>query len=146
MLIFFIVSPLVRVGLRKIDTNTFFQKKLAEYLVVWKILYTFANVINKQLRVMTKKDLIQLLRRTACRYAEVVVDVLDRNGSLVYPDEKIIISVLETQLREDFYGKAYCVFNSIKDFRESAIFGVDEAYKYMSGYCFWNIKSVKFIF
>ena len=95
---------------------------------------------------MTKKDLIQLLRNTACRYAEVVVDVLDRNGSLVYPDEKIIISVLETQLREDFYGKAYCVFNSIKDFKVSAIFGVDEAYKYMSGYCFGDIKSVKFIF
>lgn len=95
---------------------------------------------------MTKKDLIQLLRRTACRYAEVVVDILDKNGNLVYPDEKIIISVLETQVREDFYGKAYCVFNSIKDFKLSAIFGVDEARKYMSAYCFGDIKEVKYIF
>ena len=115
-------------------------------MVVWKILYTFANVINKQLRVMTKKDLIQLLKTTSCKYAEVVVDILDRNGNLVYPDEKIIISVLETQVREDFYGKAYCVFNSIRDFRESAIFGIDDARKYMSGYCFGNIKEVKYIF
>lgn len=95
---------------------------------------------------MTKKDLIQLLKTTSCRYAEVVVDILDRNSNLVYPDEKIIISVLETQVREDFYGKAYCAFNSIRDFRESAIFGVDEARKYMSAYCFGNIKDVKYIF
>lgn len=95
---------------------------------------------------MTREDAINELKKSTCKYAELTVDVLNAHGNVVYPNEKMIVSVLETQNTEDFYGKAFCVFNSIKDFRENSVFGIKEAKKTYSRYCFGDIKSINYIF
>jgi len=90
---------------------------------------------------MTKKETIDLLKKAPCKYAEVIVDVWC-GGQLIYPNEKVIVSVLETQDFTKFIGKAYCVFDSIRDFMEHSVFGEQEARKTYCRYYFGNISAI----
>ena len=90
---------------------------------------------------MTKEVAIDLLKKVPCKYAEVIVDVW-RGGQLIYPNEKVIVSVLETQIQQDFIGKAYCVFDSIRDFMQDSVFGEQEARKTYCRYYFGNISAI----
>ena len=90
---------------------------------------------------MDKNQAILQLRQMVCKYAELTIDVWC-DGQLVYPDEKVIVSVLETQNQSDFIGKAYCVFDSIMDFRENSVFGEQEARETYCSYYFGEIHEI----
>ena len=95
---------------------------------------------------MTREVAINLIKKTNCRYAELTVDVLSRYGNTVYPNEKVIVSNLETQVQTDYIGKAYCVFDSIKDFKKNSVFGIKEAREHYTNYCFGNISRIDYIY
>ena len=95
---------------------------------------------------MTREDVIKLLNTTPCKYAILTIDVLDDYGVLIYPNEKVIVSVLETQVIHDWIGKAYCVFDSIRDFRVNSVFGVSEARSAYCNYCFGGIHNIEYVY
>lgn len=92
---------------------------------------------------MTREQALSLLRKTPCKYAEVIVDVWSVGDTEpCYPKEKIIVSVLETQDFTKFIGKAYTTFNSLRDFRVNSVFGEQEARKTYCRYYFGNISAI----
>lgn len=94
---------------------------------------------------MTREIVVNQLKKVPCSYAMITVDVC-RGGQVVYPNEKVVISVLETQDPMSFIGKSYCVFDSIKDFRKNSIFGEDEARKAYCRYYFGNISKIEYFY
>lgn len=93
---------------------------------------------------MTREQAIELLKKSTCKYAEVITDVMNVKGEIIYPNEKLIVSVLETQVRANFIGKCYCVFDSIKQFKIASVFGIEEAKKFYSRYFFGDIKEINY--
>ena len=94
---------------------------------------------------MTREEAIMAMREVPCKYATLTVDVWS-NDELIYPNEKVVVSVLETQDRMAFFGKAYTVFDSIKDFKQSSVFGKKEAKKYLTRYYFGDIKKINYFY
>lgn len=90
---------------------------------------------------MTREEAADKMKMLNCDYATVVVDVCS-NDEVTYPKEKVIVSLLKPQNRKDFIGKAYCVFDSIKDFVSNSVFGKREAEKYLCKYYFGEIHAV----
>ena len=90
---------------------------------------------------MTREEVADRMKMLNCDYATIVVDVCS-NGEVVYPKEKVIVSLLKPQDRKDFIGKAYCVFDDIKDFVSNSVFGKKEAEKYYCRYYFGEIYAV----
>lgn len=92
---------------------------------------------------MTKQEAIEVLRGLRCKYAELIVDVYAiPMHEPIWENEKIIVSVLETQDPSKFYGKCYCVCDSIRDFRIGCVFGEKEARKFYSRYYFGDVKEI----
>ncbi len=90
---------------------------------------------------MTREEAADKLKMINGDYATIIVDVCSDN-EVTYPKERVIVSLLKPQNRKDFIGKAYCVFDSIKDFVSNSVFGKKEAEKYYCKYYFGNIHSV----
>jgi len=93
---------------------------------------------------MTREEAIKELKTSNARYAELVIDICATNGGIVYPKEKVIVSILETQDRYDF-SDIYTCFDSIRDFKKHSVFGEKEARKYLSNYYFGDIHSINYV-
>ena len=91
---------------------------------------------------MTREQVIERLKKCDCDYAILTIDVWDENNELVYPKEKVIVSVLETINPMNFIGKAYTTFESIRDFRENSVFGENEARASYCKYYFGDIHEM----
>jgi len=94
---------------------------------------------------MTKNEAIMAMREVPCKYAILTLDVWS-NDELIYPNEKVVVSVLETQDPFANIGKYYTTFESIKDFRENSVFGKAEAKKYLTRYYFGDIKRINYFY
>lgn len=92
---------------------------------------------------MTREKIIELLKKSKCKYAIVTLDVCAGN-KVVWPDEKIVVSVRETQDASEYIGKAYAVFDSIRDFKEHSVFGLKEAGETYCRYYFDNARRIDY--
>lgn len=92
---------------------------------------------------MTKEKIIELLKKSRCKYAIVTLDVCAGN-EVIYPNEKVVVSVLETQDPCKYIGKTYAVFDSIRDFKENSVFSLKEARKAYCHYYFDNARRIDY--
>lgn len=94
---------------------------------------------------MTREEAIKELKKSDCKYAILTVDVWSGN-ELTYPNEKVVVSVLESQDMMDFFGRAYTVFGCLSDFVTSSVFGLEESKKNYTSYYFGDIKKINFFY
>ena len=94
---------------------------------------------------MTREKIIELLKKSKCKYAIVTLDVCAGN-EVIYPDEKVVVSVLETQDRYKYIGKTYAVFDSIRDFKENSVFSLKEAREAYCRYYFDNARRIDYFY
>ena len=94
---------------------------------------------------MTREKIIELLKKSKCKYAIVTLDVCAGN-EVIYPDEKIVVSVRETQDRYKYIGKTYAVFDSIRDFKENSVFSLKEAREAYCRYYFDNARRIDYFY
>ena len=109
--------------------------------------YSYLCIVKpKKQTTMTRETAINLLKKTACKYAVLTIDVwsVGKETTPCYPNEKVIVSVMETQDQTKFYGKAYTTFESIREFREHTSFGLAEARKNYNRYYFGNIAKIEY--
>lgn len=92
---------------------------------------------------MTREKIIELLKKSKCKYAIVTLDVCSGN-KVVWPDEKVVVSVRETQDPSEYIGKTYAVFDSIRDFKEHSVFGLKEARETYCRYYFDNARRIDY--
>jgi len=73
---------------------------------------------------MNKKDVIEKLSSMDCDIAEVICDI-SVNGEVVYPDESIVVSLVEQPCNDDLVipSKHWTWCESIKDFKEGVVSG-----------------------
>lgn len=90
---------------------------------------------------MNKQEVIKKLESAGCEIAEVICDI-SRNGSVVYPDESILVQ-LETEPSNDDLikrQKHWTVCESISDFKAGIVYGEKEA---KEAYCKHYVSDFK---
>ena len=90
---------------------------------------------------MNKKQVIEKLSSMDCDIAEVICDI-SVNGEVVYPDESIVVSLVEQPCNDDLVipSKHWTWCESIKDFKEGIVSGQSAARR---AYCKHYVSSFK---
>jgi len=93
---------------------------------------------------MTKKEVINKLLEMDCDIAEVICDI-SVSGQVVYPDESIVVSLVEQPSNDDLVNpnKHWTWCESIKDFKEGIVSGLSAAHKTYCKHYVSNFKEVK---
>jgi hypothetical protein len=93
---------------------------------------------------MTKKEVINKLLEMNCDIAEVICDI-SVSGQVVYPDESIVVSLVEQPSNDDLVNtnKHWTWCESIKDFKEGIVSGLSAARRAYCKHYVSNFKEVK---
>jgi hypothetical protein len=93
---------------------------------------------------MTKKEVINKLLEMDCDIAEVICDI-SVSGQVVYPDESIVVSLVEQPSNDDLVNpnKHWTWCESIKDFKEGIVSGLSAARRAYCKHYVSNFKEVK---
>jgi hypothetical protein len=93
---------------------------------------------------MTKKEVINKLLEMDCDIAEVICDI-SVSGQVVYPDESIVVSLVEQPCNDDLVNpsKHWTWCESIKDFKEGIVSGLSAAHRAYCKHYVSNFKEVR---
>jgi hypothetical protein len=93
---------------------------------------------------MTKKEVINKLLEMNCDIAEVICDI-SVSGQVVYPDESIVVSLVEQPCNDDLVNpsKHWTWCESIKDFKEGIVSGLSAARRAYCKHYVSNFKEVR---
>lgn len=93
---------------------------------------------------MNKQEVIKKLKAASCEIAEVICDI-SRSGSVVYPDESILVQLVSEPSNDDLIKrqKHWTVCESISDFKAGIVYGEREAKEAYCKHYVSNFKEVK---
>jgi hypothetical protein len=93
---------------------------------------------------MNKQEAIKALESASCEIAEVICDI-SRGGSVVYPDESILVQLVSEPSNDGLIKreKHWTVCESISDFKAGIVYGEREAKETYCKHYVSNFKGVR---